>query len=1522
MASEISRVNQEEVEPQKLNRRRIYLHRLVGDDVRAPRAKSSRRTSWRVILRFLVYAFIAMFVITSRSNVYELSEVNIGVQAPLRRQWFRQDPSPMYFEDIETVSHVATWLTRVPLAQLVASGDYDNPLSLLAYNRITPMNGVCPEFAAITITLRRVKTTAAYADTTTSRFRQLFPKAWVADSLAAGSGGSSSAEATDVLTSRLDERVQWSHTSRCEGECDGTDYRPHGYLSQGGYVALLTVSEMGLWVHLVNNDAAVSVSPETGICGGIRESTTVTWSEFIGSGFFDSQFGSLAIEFLTYNANLQTMTDVFATFQGSSAGLITKKEIRVESIRLDIYDDIMRYFEVAYLVFTGCYFFEFCYRAYKYQPQFLYDIWSYINFVSIVMSLTSLALWYMYMPELQKFVQSSDFEIEGRMHRCFNFVLWYLRCGSLASLTICLRILKFMGDLNSRVRLLLRTLHVCAKKMGIYILYVSVIFLGFTAFAFIKFAASSKSFVTPFRAFLSCFELFMGNTSSIFPVEGYFKVPFFLLFMVFFYFISVQMFNAIINYAYNLISEQMEPEFEQEQRERKRQELQRLSASKDLLQHFRDYLFALTGRQKPEEAAAPKDTPEAEKKKQGALEGMDEKERAEHAKGKEKRKMPDSVCRIILFFVFAACYMWFLVINLNVSESSDVKLALVSSIEGADVSDFSVPNLISRIKWDDIFSLTHVVSWLYGSLPLILFNSTSESSAAAAIQQGIHPPGAVCIRNWNCLITAPGFPPSATAGTAVSGGTGQGTQQVANATGNSTVDVQTNQSSEGVRRWPPRIVAHPPLWARPRNIAMVRITQRRSRISPNTGCATVDTPADSCFTGGSTNTSSGNWSNFAQVLVPTRLPARPVWPEDEVRQDEDRNIGFELEYWGMPFCKSVADKGFARTGGIVCMLDMDYGSFVSQISMMERHGFFSRASTSFAIDFAVYNGNKNMLIYTLVKFDVWASGRVWKTVQVSALSLLDFTDFLDTYQNKVLRILPGFLYIVLVFKFAWDLHWDLRQEIYRKRLNGNSSWIVAVIEFITLDVFNLLEAISISISFVSFILYIMWLVKEGDLADRLDGNLNDLLDYCMDLSNQARLYNRLSAMNCLLIFVRPLKFVRQSVRFAQLYQTLWEARTDIGWFVFMFAITMLGFVMFSYVSFGPFFAPCRTLPNTVNFLFNYILGNFDFWPLFEADPLMAIIFFFPYLLIFYLVFLNIFFAIIDRYYVPKESPPLNLKRRLKPIFQRICRCIEWDEDYVMEADPNMEKKTGPPSRQSKVKELVQSINLTVGVQGQTFNLKGSKLLNEVCDTDDRMGEVLHWSREEAGKVVMDFHRMLQKKQTVKNDEVFIKADVMKHIREEAKTVKEDMEEAERLMRYATKVHEQMALRDQETLAKYIFILELKIRNRMKQRHELEREVRHLRSESDKMRFTDEELNQHAGAVQVRNSERWAAEDEEKDMGSDDSDEEPAPKQEPVAAEAGAAGAEARGSGGATGGDLDPRVQRRQEKTDALLSLRD
>lgn len=164
----------------------------------------------------------------------------------------------------------------------------------------------------------------------------------------------------------------------------------------------------------------------------------------------------------------------------------------------------------------------------------------------------------------------------------------------------------------------------------------------------------------------------------------------------------------------------------------------------------------------------------------------------------------------------------------------------------------------------------------------------------------------------------------------------------------------------------------------------------------------------------------------------------------------------------------------------------------------------------------------------------------------------------------------------------------------------------------------------------------------------------------------------------------------------------------------------------------------------------------------------------------------------------------------------------------MEPDPNSRPKEGPPSRRAKVKNTQKEIQ-AIENQAQSAGLGGEKGgkaqdLTEACDIDERMQEVMFWSREEAKELVKEISELVTRKRDHKDDEHFIRAEVMKKfVKNQEDQAHRELVECGRKMRRHTKVFEEQALTDQETLAKYIELLE----HELEQKHKERREARTL-----------------------------------------------------------------------------------------------
>mmetsp|Transcript_49315 Transcript_49315/g.106142 ORF Transcript_49315/g.106142 Transcript_49315/m.106142 type:complete len:844 (+) Transcript_49315:3-2534(+) len=724
--------------------------------------------------------------------------------------------------------------------------------------------------------------------------------------------------------------------------------------------------------------------------------------------------------------------------------------------------------------------------------------------------------------------------------------------------------------------------------------------------------------------------------------------------------------------------------------------------------------------------------------------------------------------------VFAACYLWFLAANLSINDSYQVRSAVVSALHKASGG---------HEEWDAVATLPNALEWMEVSFPTLVFNSTPPAAKARAVAKGVMRNETLCISSWNCFVTGE-----------ESGYTGA---------------------------------------------KALRITQRRSKYYDNEGRIHDDTPNDARFRGG-TDPQSG--LDYSKSLVPKRTQDSVIDPDSDPDDRENTSIALSAALSEFCIVSSPGDgKSYGDHGGLVCLLDVDEVSFRKQLGLLQTEKFFVPETSLLVVEFTLQNSNRQMLAYTRLEFVLLPSGALEKSLSVRSLLLFGLSDILDNFGNLVLRFLPGLIYLTFTVRFIYALYEGLRREWVRSAHKEGDRVLLTLFTFFRMDIFNSLEAVSISLSLASAVLFIIWCVENANLDERKAGDFCAFLNYSEGLTQKVTDYNRLSAINILLIGMRPFKFVRQNQRIAKMNQTLWAASQDILWFVLLLFLTMCGFATLTYLSFGRRVEEYSSLSSALVSCFQYLLGEFDLDALIEADALMSC-FMFPYLIAMYCFFSNIFFAIIDRHFLPIEAIPFQWKRKLKPLLAKVCRCIEWDEDFVMEQDPNATKAVGPPSRKDRVKDVQTKIReefRRAGMQDPTKpTVARAKDLSEVCEVDDRIEEALRWSRVEARRLRKLFKELQQEKRQDQSDEYFVMNRVMTEIDKEVSLSKAEKEEARRFMRYATQLYEQFALQDQETLARYIILLERTINRNNVEREQLQEEVTRMKDDMEKLNKDD------------------------------------------------------------------------------------
>lgn len=96
--------------------------------------------------------------------------------------------------------------------------------------------------------------------------------------------------------------------------------------------------------------------------------------------------------------------------------------------------------------------------------------------------------------------------------------------------------------------------------------------------------------------------------------------------------------------------------------------------------------------------------------------------------------------------------------------------------------------------------------------------------------------------------------------------------------------------------------------------------------------------------------------------------------------------------------------------------------------------------------------------------------------------------------------------------------------------------------------------------------------------------------------------------------------------------TIYRAREDTFYFILIFVVLIFGFVGMSYLSFGAHIDGYQTLQSALRMNFQVTLGEFNFDELYQTNPVIAVLYFFPFNILFVFILTNIFLAIINQTY--------------------------------------------------------------------------------------------------------------------------------------------------------------------------------------------------------------------------------------------------------------------------------------------------
>lgn len=165
----------------------------------------------------------------------------------------------------------------------------------------------------------------------------------------------------------------------------------------------------------------------------------------------------------------------------------------------------------------------------------------------------------------------------------------------------------------------------------------------------------------------------------------------------------------------------------------------------------------------------------------------------------------------------------------------------------------------------------------------------------------------------------------------------------------------------------------------------------------------------------------------------------------------------------------------------------------------------------------------------------------------------------------------------------------------------------------------------------------LWLPREQTLPPYLM-NVNYVYEQVAFILEAKMVHRVLSFWYSMLILLRIFKAFQSQPRLYVIQHTLTEAFVDIVHFLIMFIIVFINFSLGGYLLFGAHLDAWNTPDRALNTSFQALMGDFDYEAMYAVSPVNTIIWFVLFMILVFLIIVNMFLAIIiDSYSKVKRN---------------------------------------------------------------------------------------------------------------------------------------------------------------------------------------------------------------------------------------------------------------------------------------------
>ncbi|KDO31844.1 hypothetical protein SPRG_03764 [Saprolegnia parasitica CBS 223.65] len=329
------------------------------------------------------------------------------------------------------------------------------------------------------------------------------------------------------------------------------------------------------------------------------------------------------------------------------------------------------------------------------------------------------------------------------------------------------------------------------------------------------------------------------------------------------------------------------------------------------------------------------------------------------------------------------------------------------------------------------------------------------------------------------------------------------------------------------------------------------------------------------------------------------------------------------------------------TGGYPVYLPRDNASIGRELLRHLKRSLVLPSTRYVSATWVVYNHNADVFSRLQMLFEISHTDYIEKSARIESFRIIGYASLEAFFTTE--NVMMVFLALVTL-TFTYREVSDLIEHGVSKYIK--SMWNV-------LDVVQLVFLYAMVYSWCTYMVDCHRILpKLEHMVNAVDCTSVTTADDCfvdiMTVGNHLGFVFNISAALALISVAIVFKYLRLNTRLNMLWRTLRFAASDLVAFVFIFVFIFFGYAVMGFLLFGNHVRDYRSLSSSLAACFQMLLGAFDYNSFLDANPAMAGVFFFTFMVSIFLVLVNMFVAIISEYYrVAMDEKKLNDENKMK-----------------------------------------------------------------------------------------------------------------------------------------------------------------------------------------------------------------------------------------------------------------------------------